>query len=100
MKIQNIGNIVGSQAVQKNVNKRGTAPADSKPADKVEISSKGRGLQQTETIKNAASAAMNDVPEVREDKVNEVRQRIEEGYYDKPEVKQELAGRILGELGL
>ena len=45
-----------------------------------------------------AKEAVNAVPDVREDKVNEARQRVESGFYDRSEVQRDTADRILDEL--
>lgn len=45
-----------------------------------------------------AQEALNSVPDVREDKVDQARQRVESGFYDRGEVKQDTADRILDEL--
>ena len=47
---------------------------------------------------NRAKEAVNAVPDVREDKVNEARQRVESGFYDRSEVQRDTADRILDEL--
>ena len=45
-----------------------------------------------------AKEAVDAVPDVREDKVNEARQRVESGFYDRSEVQRDTADRILDEL--
>lgn len=45
-----------------------------------------------------AKEALGAVPEVREDKVSEARQRVESGFYDRSEVRRDTADRILDEL--
>ena len=45
-----------------------------------------------------AKEAVNAVPDVREDKVNEARQHVESGFYDRSEVQRDTADRILDEL--
>ena len=47
---------------------------------------------------NRAKEAVNAVPDVREDKVNEARQRVESGFYDRSEIQRDTADRILDEL--
>ena len=45
-----------------------------------------------------AKEAVNSVPDAREDKVYEARQRVESGFYDRSEVQRDTADRILDEL--
>ena len=42
--------------------------------------------------------ALNAVPDEREDKVNEARQRVESGFYNRGEIQRDTADRILDEL--
>ena len=45
-----------------------------------------------------AQEALKAVPDEREDKVNEARQRVESGFYNRGEIQRDTAGRILDEL--
>ena len=45
-----------------------------------------------------AQEALDAVPDEREDKVNEARQRVESGFYNRGEIQQDTADRILDEL--
>ena len=45
-----------------------------------------------------AQKALDAVPDEREDKINEARQRVESGFYDQGEVQRDIADRILDEL--
>lgn len=59
-------------------------------SDEVDISSDAR-LAQT---LNRATDAINDTPEVREDRVAEVQERLESGFYESDEVTERVAGEI------
>jgi len=61
-------------------------------SDEVDISSDAR-LAQTV---NRATEAINDTPEVREDRVAEVQERLESGFYESDEVIEQVAGEITG----
>jgi anti-sigma28 factor (negative regulator of flagellin synthesis) len=45
-----------------------------------------------------AQQQLENVPDVRENRVNEARQRVESGFYDQTEVRLETADRILDEM--
>lgn len=45
-----------------------------------------------------AQEALKAVPDEREDKVNEARQRVESGFYNRGEIQRDTADRILDEL--
>ena len=45
-----------------------------------------------------AKEAVGSVPDVREDKVSEARQRVESGFYNQGEIQRDTADRVLDEL--
>lgn len=59
-------------------------------SDEVDISSDAR-LAQT---LNRAMNAIDETPDVREDRVAEVQERVESGFYDSDEVIEQVAGQI------
>ncbi|MEE2657342.1 MAG: flagellar biosynthesis anti-sigma factor FlgM [Candidatus Latescibacterota bacterium] len=60
----------------------------SKAGDSVEISPSGRQVSElNETLKNA--------PAEPNPRIKEIRGRVESGYYDSAEVRQEIAGALL-----
>jgi len=71
-----------------------------KNGDKIEISSEARKLRDTQAIFKSAAAALKESPEVREDKVQEVREKMEQGYFQTAEVRREIAEKILQNFGL
>lgn len=67
-----------------------------KKGDKVEISTEARELQRTlSTLKTE----INKIPDVREQKIKDVKARIEGGIYDRDAVTKEVA-RLIKESGL
>lgn len=61
-------------------------------SDVVQISDKARTLKsQQET----AVAALKETPDVRRARVEEVKARVAQGYYDRPEVRQAVADSVL-----
>ena len=68
--------------------------------DKIEISTAAKKLQDSQAIFKSAVAALKNTPEVREDKVQEVRDKIEQGYFSSKEVKGDLAEKLLRNFGL
>lgn len=77
------------QTYSKQVNKTEEVKKTDKANDKVEISEEARLFQ-------LAMKALKDVPDVREDKVSELKQQIESGTY-KPSSKA-VAGKILNQV--
>lgn len=70
-------------------------PEDEK-ADSVDISAEAKKLEQTITeLKKLA----NEMPDVRHEKMVEIKQKIKEGYYDRPEVILQTAEKIMDLFG-
>ena len=98
MKISDVNKDMTAQVVQqyqKNDNyaansnsDKQTVPVAAKPEEKVDLSTKAKDIQQA---KNALSA----VPDVREEKVQEIKSQVEKGKYNVSAEK--IAGKMVGE---
>lgn len=75
-----------SQVYQTNVTKKTTKTAGSSATDQVQISRIGKDYQ-------VAKKAVNDAPDVREDKVNEIKERMKSGTYNVS--AEEIANKIV-----
>jgi len=88
----------------KGIQRKGVSrKADATPVtngDKIEISSEARKLQDSQAIYKSAVTALRDSPAVREDKVQEVRDKIEQGYFSSNQIKEDLAEKLLQNFGL
>lgn len=69
------------------------APA-SGGADTAEISAAARRMADLRQAVDVGRAAMGALPEVREDVVQQVRRRLQEGYYQSVEVTDTVAQRL------
>ncbi len=92
MRIENaINEMRGSEAPEKRseeVRKRRHA---SKARDVVEISTKARSLNASVIL----AADVDAAPDVRQTRIDAVRQRAAEGFYDRPEVREAIADAVL-----
>ncbi len=92
-----VGKLIGSQNLAKpgDIKKAASGYSKevqaSKEGDKVEISAEARKLQETLSI---LKAEIKKMPDVREEKVNDVKARIEAGIYDPDAVTKEVARSI------
>ncbi|MBD3391999.1 MAG: hypothetical protein GF418_07995, partial [Chitinivibrionales bacterium] len=59
-----------------------------------------RRLSDTKANADIVSTQIENQPEIREDKVQEVRDKIEKGFYDSPEFLDKLADKIMTDFGL
>ena len=64
------------------------------PADKADISPKAHRLIALRHAIEQGMRALEDVPEVRQDRVAEVRARLDRGYYNSVEVRSRVAERL------
>ena len=78
--------------------------ADKQPKVKVvdssEISSKAQTLSETKSQVESIASQIAGSPDVRTDKIAEVQQKINSGYYNSPEFIDKLAGKLMQEFGL
>ncbi|MBD3221521.1 hypothetical protein GF314_09785 [bacterium] len=69
-------------------------PIPAQGDDKAEISTKARELADLRQMVEAGRGAMDEVPEVRAELVQQARQRINDGFYRSAEVQEKVAGRL------
>ena len=100
MKVYNILPSEKPKGIQRKGVKRKVESTPVKNGDKVEISSAARELQNSHSIIKKAKAALNNSPDVREDKIQQVRNKINTGYFSSNQIKNELAEKLLQNFGL
>jgi flagellar biosynthesis anti-sigma factor FlgM len=69
-------------------------------ADKSDISSSGQALNATNSETATISASIAAQPDVRTEKVAEVKGKIQSGYYNSDEFVDKLADKLLNEFGI
>lgn len=77
-----------------------TKSARSSAADRSEFSANAQRLSETKAQFEAIAASVEAQPDVRPEKVAEVRQKIEQGYYNSDEFIDKLADKLLAEFGM
>lgn len=73
--------------------KAGTSP------DRTDLSSSGQRLSETKAQVDVIASQLSSQPEIRQDKVAEAKQKINDGYYNTPEFVDKLADRLAQEFG-
>jgi hypothetical protein len=68
----------------------------SKP-DEIEISEEARGQLEVHELVAAVRTAAAALPEVRADRVDLARQRVQQGYYERPDVRGSIVDALLNE---
>jgi flagellar biosynthesis anti-sigma factor FlgM len=70
------------------------------PVDRSEFSANAQRLSDTKAQFETIAASVAAQPDVRTDKVAEVKSKIEQGYYDSAEFIDKLADKLLNEFGM
>ncbi|MBT3604777.1 MAG: flagellar biosynthesis anti-sigma factor FlgM [Candidatus Latescibacteria bacterium] len=84
-----------TRRVQENRNQETASAADA--GDRVELSS---AAQESRELESRLQNEVRNLPDVREERVAEVRERIASGDFDNENVRRVIADRILTQLGL
>jgi hypothetical protein len=84
---------------QAEANETGAAASQAKirpqqVSDKLEISENARKLEDLRRNVDAGREALQSVPDVRQERLDEVRQRLQRGYYDSEKVRRTIATRL------
>ncbi len=78
------------------------APSDGGKAaptrDQAVISQAGRQLVDLRQAVDTGRAALEALPDVRQQKVDQARKRLDQGFYQSPAVREEVAGKLSGVL--
>ncbi len=68
--------------------------------DSSSFSSKAQRLSDTKADIDIVATQVANEPDIRKDKVEEVRRKIEQGYYNSPEFVDKLAEKLLSVFGI
>jgi len=71
-----------------------------KISDRSDISSGAQSLNETKAQSDTIAASLSSLPDIRNEKIAEVRSKIENGYYNSDEFLEKLAERLLNEFGI
>lgn len=93
-----------SAELRKTDNQRRTEKPSSKGKaarpDRSDFSSAGQRLSETKGQADVVAAQMKNAPDIRPEKIAEVKRKIAEGFYDSEDLKDKLADKLLSEFGL
>jgi hypothetical protein len=99
MKIDKV-NITGIQPTTGTTPKAGVERAgriDSSPANAVDRADVRKDLAVESRLMDAARLVLEAIPDVRADKIELAKQRLAEGFYDKSEVRDQIAGAFVAD---
>ena len=69
-------------------------PSGGTPVDRAEISEAARGLMELRQTVDVGRAALEALPDIRQDKVDQARERIASGYYESVVVRDDVAAKL------
>ena len=84
------------QAAKADLRKKEDIPQ--KSSDKVEISSEARSMQVNKNLAGSAVNKLQEEPEIRQDRIAEVKKKIEENYYETREIMEKVAETLMKQL--
>ncbi len=94
MRIEGMSHVANIVQQKVDANKKATKP-EAKNVDKVDI--KNASLGSDETVKVSAKVRIDNTPDIREDKIQEVKAKIANGYYNSDEFIDNLAQKLMNE---
>jgi len=99
MKIHNIIQTLNAHLAQKR-RTIATSSLNNSEKDHVEISSKARDLQKSNGMIDLAKIHINKASGIRQERLAEAKQKIEQGFYSSSQVLSKVADNILKGFGL
>lgn len=101
MKINHIAQAYGVDLLKAAGNtKEAKGSEKTRKADEVSVSKEARSLQESQGSVETTAARVSSLPAVRWDKVDEVREKIQNGFYETQSFRSDLADRLIRDLGL
>ncbi len=99
MKIEGLGGIVGPEPQKPTGPKSSEKTSRSSRSDSVSLSRKAQDLSKSSEVE-AARSHIEALPDVRADRVEEAKAKVESGYYNSAEFHDTLADKLLKDFGL
>ncbi len=100
MKIDRISELFGVDLQKAAGNTKATDKSEkTSKTDSVVLSKKAKDLQAQSSDAATVLTHLQNLPDVRPEKVQEAKDKIASGYFDSPEFMDRLAGRLMKEFG-
>ncbi len=78
---------------------KGSDKAPVNGGENVQLSENAKTLSNTQASIDVAKAKIANTSDIRAEKVQEVKNKIEEGYYNSPEFAERLADKLIKDIG-
>ena len=101
MKISQISQFYAAEFQKAAGNKQAVSKSEkSKKGDFVSVSKQGKVLNDTNASVEVVSNRIENLSEIRWEKVNRVKEKVQNGFYDTQELREALADRLIKDFGL
>lgn len=99
MRIHAIRELLSPEIKKAESGKKAEPPKKASISDRTELSSNAQRLSGTKADIDIVAAQLSHQPEIRQEKIAEAKQRIQEGYYNTPEFMDKLADKMALDFG-
>ena len=100
MRISHIQQAYGAEIQKAAGNNRNVSKSEKTDrSDSVSLSKKARELSNSSAEVQSTAQRIEGLPDVRVDKINEVKEKLANGYYDTSEFVDKLADRLMKDFG-
>ena len=102
MRISAIHELLNTEAKKVEGAKKAESSSKSKvfPSDKTEFSSKAQRLNETKAQIDIISSKLANAPDIRTEKVAEVKEKIKNGFYNSEDFVNKLADKLLEDFNI
>jgi flagellar biosynthesis anti-sigma factor FlgM len=99
MRIDGVSGITGPEPQKPTASKPTEKASRSRGSDSVSLSRRGQDLSRASEVETVRGH-LDALPDVRADKVEEAKAKVESGYFNSPEFTDKLADKLLKDFGL
>lgn len=101
MNIEHVGGAFKAQIAKKVNSASKKAPsATPQPKDQVSLSPDSKALSQTQSSVSTVKTVLRNSPEIRVEKVEQAKQRVENGFYNTPQFAAQLAEKLISDFNI
>lgn len=100
MRIEHVSQAYRAELAKKvDATQKRAKPSKAAKSDQVQVSQDGKLLSDTKAAVEVAKTQVANSPEIRPEKVEEVKQKIRDGFYNSPEFAEKLADKLIQDIG-
>lgn len=74
--------------------------AYTRKADKTSLSSDAKNIDESKVSASVVAARIQAEPDIRQDKINDIRRKLDDGFYNTSKFAGQLADKLISDFGL